>query len=77
MVLFKLFLIILFITAIFVVVKFTLFLFKAVDEMEVEEVKKEINHKSELVDDINEYVSKNKDAIDNAQSNVIDEFIKN
>jgi len=76
MILFKLLLIPMFLITIFIIIKVGMFFYKLTDDMEVNEKKSEIEHKSELVDEVEDFVNNNDDKIKKATSNIVDEFVK-
>lgn len=50
------------------------YLFKAVDKMEVNETKKDIEHKSELTDDVRNYTTYNGSKMEKAKSDDVENF---
>jgi len=73
---FKLLLVPVFILIVLGIIKFGKFLFKVVDVMEIDEQKNDINHKADLVDEVEKYTSDNDEDISKASSNIVEEFKK-
>ncbi len=76
MIMFKLLLIPVFILIVLGIVKFGKFLLKVVDSWEIDEQKNDINHKADLVDEVEGYTLASADKITKASSGVVESFKK-
>ncbi len=77
MIAFKILLIPIFLLIIFGLVMLGKFLFKVADEMEVEEKKKDIDHKASLADDVDKYTLHNSGKMRKSSSDSVKDFVEN
>ena len=77
MIAFKILLIPIFLLIVFGLVQLGKFLFKVADEMEIEEKKKDIDHKADLVEDVDDYKLKNAGKIRKSGSDSVKDFVEN